>query len=378
VNKTDIEFAFVAIAVFAVGNWIGIALPTWRLPSPLMRASRMDFGPGQVHLAIWVCFFLGTFNYFFQSGFDLGTILSGLTAPRWDAPWTRGSLGDWNSFLEELQYFSYALPSLTVILADRAKSNWLNYRVLSGILLSCIFLAFQVQIGGRRIIGIILGAALLTWFLLNRRLSFAKAALIFVMIVGVVNFLQTILLIRTMGLDNYIQNREEIAAENDADYIHVDDNFLRLAQIVNLFPEEVDYVGMKQIVYVIVRPIPRAIWPDKPLDPGYSLSELVGMESVSLTTSIVGELYATWGLTTVLFGGIFLGSLAKSWNSVLRVSKGNNGKLIYALGIMVLFVGVRSMNDLVIMSYSILAWTLISLTLLRRGNLKIPYASVDG
>jgi hypothetical protein len=181
-----------------------------------------------------------------------------------------------------------------------------------------------------------------------------------------------------MGLDNYIQNREEIAAENDADYIHVDDNFLRLAQIVNLFPEEVDYVGMKQIVYVIVRPIPRAIWPDKPLDPGYSLSELVGMESVSLTTSIVGELYATWGLTTVLFGGIFLGSLAKSWNSVLRVSKGNNGKLIYALGIMVLFVGVRSMNDLVIMSYSILAWTLISLTLLRRGNLKIPYASVDG
>jgi hypothetical protein len=332
-------------------------LPAWKLPSSVTRASRQEFLPGQLYKAIWVCFLLSTFNYGYQAGFDPGTIIDSLMANRWEAVWARGSLGDWTSFIEQLQYCGYLLPSLTVMLANRAKSNWLDHRVLLGILFSCVFIAFQMQGGGRRIVGVIIGAAILTWVLLSRRMSLARVGVVLFLVWGVLNLLQGMLYVRTYGFESYVEGG--IVRSEKRSYFAVDDNFLRLTQIVHLFPKSVEYVGSQPLVFALIRPVPRALWPEKPTDPGFSLSTLVGITGASLSSSMLGELYASWGLIAVFIGGIFMGMLAKFWSAVDATGT-DNGVLLHALGMMVLFASIRSMQDLIILSYTIVAWVLVS------------------
>ena len=49
--------------------------------------------------------------------------------------------------------------------------------------------------------------------------------------------------------------------------IRVDDNFLRMGQIVEAIPGTYAYTGFHWLLYVVVRPVPRVFWPEKPVDP---------------------------------------------------------------------------------------------------------------
>lgn len=358
VDQVDVQYAFIAIAAMAAGIWLGVMLPAPPPPAVIIKASRIEFGARKIFRAIVICFVLATFNYVYQSDFDPVVIWNGLGAPRFGAPWSRGALGGWSAFLDQLQYFGFVLPSLTVMLAVR-KRKWISPLVIVAILLCSVFLAFQIQAGGRRVIGMILGAALLTWLMLTARISIARLILIGATLIGIVTLLQIVLYMRSVGMDVYMNQDSE--RYQDSSYYHVDDNFLRLAQIVHFFPNVMEYVGAQQIVYAIALPIPRVLWPGKPVDAGYSLTGMLGRHDVTLTSSIVGELYASWGLMAVLMGGIVLGFLAKSWSAILYLGVNSNGKVIYSLGVMVLFVGMRSLQDLVILSYGIGAWIIVGL-----------------
>ena len=61
------------------------------------------------------------------------------------------------------------------------------------------------------------------------------------------------------------------SGESEYDYLHVDDNFLRLAQVIQLVPAQHDYVYLQQLIFTAVRPVPRVFWPGKPIDPGFDL-----------------------------------------------------------------------------------------------------------
>ena len=141
--------------------------------------------------------------------------------------------------------------------------------------------------------------------------------------------------------------------------VHVDDNFLRLSQIVHFIPDVQPYVDLQPLSYALSLPIPRVFWPGKPSDPGYNLTELLGGRGVGLSTSIIGELYAMHGLIVVFLGGLILGRIANMWNKISAVP-GAGKSIIYSLGIMVLFAGLRSMQELVIMSYGLLGWFVIA------------------
>ena len=52
------------------------------------------------------------------------------------------------------------------------------------------------------------------------------------------------------------------AATSDYDYLHVDDNYLRLAQVIEIVPAEHPYVNFQQLWFTIVRPVPRVFWPE--------------------------------------------------------------------------------------------------------------------
>ena len=109
-------------------------------------------------------------------------------------------------------------------------------------------------------------------------------------------------------------------------------------------------------VWIVIRPIPRVLWPGKPIDPGFSVSDAVGAKGTSLTCSALGELYMSYGWPAVLLGGWLFGCLGGMCNQLLKAGNKSERILMYSLGAMAIFAGLRSLIELVLMSYMLLAW----------------------
>ena len=345
-----IRDAFIAIGVSAAAMWVGMAGRPWPIPKWLSDIATRPMDTRTVGRLVPVCFVLGMFNYAFSVNFDLPVMFSYLGEQRWAAPWGRGQLGGWDAFLDSMQYFGYVLPSLTALLIAR---TGFNVQAWFSILMSGVMLVFLSQGGGRRIIGVTVGAAIIVWIqaqqvLRVRRLTIAAAA-----VVALLTAMQLMLNIRTGGYEAFM-----FRGESDYDYLHVDDNFLRLAQVIEIVPAEHPHVGLQQIWFTIVRPVPRVFWPNKPVSPGFDLPAMVGLKGVSLSTSIIGEWYLTWGWLTVIFGGWLHGRLARTVNTLREREEYRTNPIVYGLAVMVLVAGMRSMQDLIIMSYALIAWWL--------------------
>lgn len=345
-----IRDAFIAIGVSAAAMWVGTAGRPWPIPKWVADIAMRPMDTRTVGRLVPVCFVLGMFNFAYSVNFDLPVMFSYIGEQRWAAPWGRGQLGGWDAFLDQMQYFGYVLPSLTALLIAR---TGFNAQAWFSIMLSGIMLAFLSQGGGRRIIGVTAGAAIIVWIqaqqeLRVRRLTIAAAA-----VVGLLAAMQFMLNIRTGGYEAFA-----FRGESEYDYLHVDDNFLRLAQVIEIVPAEQPHVGFQQIWFTLVRPVPRVFWPNKPVSPGFDLPSIVGLRGVSLSTSIIGEWYLTWGWLAVMFGGWLHGRLARTINTLREHEEYRTNPIVYGLAVMVLVAGMRSMQDLVIMSYALIAWWL--------------------
>ncbi len=343
-----IRDAFVAIGVSAAAMWVGVAGRPWKLPGWIANIASRPMDTRTLERLIPVCFLVGMFNFAFSVGFDLPLMFSYLGEQRWSAPWGRGQLGGWNAFLDQLQYFGYVLPSLAALLIAR---RGFNLRVLLAIALSAVMLAFLSQGGGRRIIGVTVGAAILVWIQAQHELHVRRLTVAAVAVVGLLATMQFMLNIRTLGYEEFM-----FRGESDYDYLHVDDNFLRLGQVIELVPAEHPHVGFQQILFTAVRPVPRVFWPGKPINPGFDLPTAVGMRGLSLSMSIIGEWYLSFGWFGIVIGGWFHGRLARTVNVLRQDHRYRANPIVYGLAVMVLVAGMRSMLELVLMSYALVAW----------------------
>ena len=343
-----IRDAFIAIGVSAAAMWVGVAGRPWPVPKWLAEIATRPMDTKTVGRLIPVCFLIGMFNFAFAVNFDLAVMFSYLGEQRWAAPWGRAQLGGWDAFLDQAQYFGYVLPSLTALLIAR---TGFTMRVWTSILASGVMLAFLSQGGGRRIIGVTAGAAIIVWIQAQQELQVRKLTIAVVAVVALLTGMQFMLNIRTIGYTEYA-----ISGATDYDYLHVDDNFLRLAQVIQLVPAEHDYVYFQQLWFTAIRPVPRVFWPGKPVDAGFDLPAIVGMKGVSLSTSIIGEWYLSYGWLAVIVGGWFHGRLAKSVNAFREREEFHTNPIVYGLAVMVLVAGMRSMQELVLMSYALVAW----------------------
>jgi oligosaccharide repeat unit polymerase len=297
-----------------------------------------------------ICFLLGMFNFAFAVDFNLPVMFSYLGEQRWSAPWGRGQLGGWDAFLDQFQYFGYVLPSLTALLIAR---RGFTMQVWVSLVLSGIMLAFLAQGGGRRIIGVTVGAAILVWIQAQSELHVRRLVIAMVATLGLLATMQFMLNIRTMGYAEYIAR-----GHSEYDYLHVDDNFLRLSQVIELVPAEHPHVGFRQIWFTLVRPVPRVLWPGKPVDPGFDLPAAVGRKGVSLSMSILGEWYLSFGWFGIVVGGWIHGRLSRTVNALRTEKALHANPIVYGLAVMVLVSGMRSMLELVLMSYALIAWWL--------------------
>jgi hypothetical protein len=357
VDREEVQTAFIAIGLFSAAIWVGASGAGWRLPKIIREQMRRSLSGRMLLSAVVIAFVLGMFDFALNSGFDPGIMIQGVVSGRWAAPWDRGRLGGLDAFADHLQYFGYLLPSLSALLV-RSK-GWFSVEVLLSVSLTTIVLIFLAQQGGRRVIGTAVGAGLLTGFLTNRRgkLTLGSTALILFGVAVLLGIMQEMLQYRNLGFDAWLSGE---SPELEGTYLHVDDNFLRLAQTIWLFPDTHDYVTYRPLYHAMLLPVPRFFWPGKPIGEGFDLADLLGMEGVSLTNSLIGELYASYGLLAVALGGVVIGRISGMWNKCLDPGSGNGNILIFGLGVMALFTGLRSLESLVQMSYMILAWIAVS------------------
>jgi len=343
-----IRDAFIAIGISAAAMWVGVAGRPWPLPKWIQEIARSSMDTRTVGRLVPVCFLLGMFNFAYATSFQMDVMFSYLGEQRWAAPWGRQQLGGWDAFLDQMQYFGYVLPSLTALLIVRrgfVPQTWV------AIVLSAIMEAFLAQGGGRRIIGVTVGAAIIVWIQSQPVLNIRKLALVGVASLGLLAGMQFMLNIRSVGYEAYASR-----GTSDYDYLHVDDNFLRLSQVIQIVPAEHEHVGFQQLIFTAVRPVPRVFWPGKPIDPGFDLPSIVGMKGVSLSTSIIGEWYLSFGWFAVVIGGWLHGRLARTANVLRDNPEFRTNPIVYGLAVMVLVSGMRSMLELVLMSYALVAW----------------------
>lgn len=346
-SNEALRLALVAVGVSASAMWAGAIGRPWALPKVLASVAKNPLNTKAVTRLVPVCFFLGMLNYMYSVDFDIIAMFSYLGNNRWDVPWGRGQLGGWGSFIDQMPYFGYVLPSLTALLLSR---RGLRSETLLSAAASLVMLLFLAQSGGRRIILVTVGAALIVWVQAQPGMKIRKLLAVGAVSLALVWTMQFMLNIRTRGYDEFLNS------ESEYDYLHVDDNFLRLAQVIQLVPSRRDYVYSQQLVFTLVRPVPRVFWAGKPLNAGFDLPTELGMKGLSLSSSIIGEWYLSWGWPALIFGAWFHGRLASTASTLRDVGIATKNPIVYALAVMVLVAGLRSMQDLIVMSYALVAW----------------------
>jgi hypothetical protein len=361
VSPEDAQRSLLAIGLFLSGVWFAVVPDPWQAPKWVRSVARLELSSATWFIAGVIAFSIAFLRFAIPSNFDVPEMLAALGRGRWEAPWSRGELGGTDAILDHLSYFGFVLPALTVMLARRV--SWWDIRTVTLLILTAIIALFLGQSGGRRIVGVLFGSAAALWFLSQQRITLRPIIALALSMICLIMVLEMMLDYRNMGWVAYFdpQVREEVqlAKENERALVRVDDNFLRLAQITSLFPDSHPYVTWRYLLWVAVRPVPRFLWPEKPTDPGFILPELVSVEGATLSASTVGELFATGGFLAVFLGGLLYGRLAGMLSSVLQESYHECAVLIYSLGLLALFVGMRSIIELVLMSYAIIACVII-------------------
>lgn len=353
VPREALEGAFLALGVCGASMWVGSLGRGLPMPAPVLRAAATELSTRTWFVLGCVCFALGMLYYWYRSDFDAARMIAALGGSRWSMPWARGKLGDWDAFVEHLCYFGYLLPPIAVILAR--KRGWISLQTLLIVAAAIVVAMFLAQGGGRRVIGVAGGAALLTWVLLRQRLRITEIVVLGMGVGLLLAMMQVVLTYRTVGLSEAFKETPTRTrySQKRYDHIHVDDNILRLAQAIDLVPSSHPYVYEKQLFFILARPVPRALWPEKPVDPGFDLAKLTHNTGTSLSMSFIGECYVSYGLVAVIIGGLLYGALARTAAQFVSCNT-DTGRVMYALAGMALFAGIRSLQDLILMSYTIL------------------------
>ena len=364
ITADQVRIAFLGIGLFVMMVWLGAIRRSWRIPRVVISSVSQEFSINTYFGLALACFFIGMLKFAIPCNFNVFEMVHYLGQERWSVPWGRGQLGGWDAFLDHLQYFGYLLPVLTVVIGRRVGLR--NVRTIICIAMSVAMALFLAQSGSRRVIGVVAGMALILWVLDQRRLRVKHLVTTVFAIFALLLALQVMLEYRNVGL-SVLVGQGEVASGRfgktqllEEQHLRVDDNFYRLCQIIQLIPKSYPFVYHKYFFYVIVRPVPRVFWPEKPVDPGFDLPTALGVQGVSFSYSVIGELYMSVGLLGIALGGWFYGRVASTASGLLARCTTQGALVIYSIVVMALFSGMRSILELILVSYVVLAWVGLS------------------
>jgi hypothetical protein len=324
----------------------------------LLRPKRQPFGEALTRevpaawltLIFWSCMAVGYSHMLIAVNFNVIEMVDWMMAPRFAQPWARGRLGDWKALLIELGLLLYLLPPLAgIILARRHRYSRFQVALITLALLFSIFAGFAS--GTRNIF-----ATYLVTFLIGYAFAappeYKKQFILLSAVSAVLMFASTIIMLefRNIGFRNYLEGQRR-PAEAVEQSLFVDYNLYAIGKLTEVFPKRQPYLGWEIPYQALIRPIPRAIWKNKPEGLSASIEDALGAEGLTIAASFAGEAFMSGGKFAVLIAGLFFGAVTGWWSFLSSPRNSELGILIYASGF---FAAVISMRSLLVFTTALL------------------------
>jgi oligosaccharide repeat unit polymerase len=288
-----------------------------------------------------ISFALGYLHIFVAVNFDIPEALRQMMLPRFSQDWSRGRLGDWTSLLTELGLLIYLVPPVAGAIFARAEEHRLISKALVFLVLALTF--FYGFSGGTRSTFLTYLLTFVTSFLLFKRNLGARQIIAYCAISVVLTGIAVYFMLefRSVGLANYS------IAESQAETLFVDNNMVTISRLTEVFPDRAGFLGLEIPYNALIRPIPRALWPDKPEGLSVGIEDALGAEGLTVSATFVGESYMADGLVGVLITAILLGVLAGWWNRMGYEVDSDFKLLLYVSGFFAAALAMRSILQVV-------------------------------
>lgn len=295
----------------------------------------------------WICAGLGFLHMLLAVNFDIRAMINAMMGPRFTQPWSRSRLGDWTSLLGELFLLVQLLPPIGGMVAARME----RYRLVQSLpVLGMVgFTFFYAFSSGTRnlfasyLVTFAIGYALALPEKKRMRLVPMMTTCALVMLCATWLMLK----FRDDGFKTWISGDAPLApAEKvNARTLAVDYNLISIARIAGFFPKSADYLGGEMVYMAIVRPIPRAVWPGKPVEMSVTIEEIFNTSGLTIAATYAGEAYMSGGYWGVILASVFFGAATGWWNSVASSRNSELGMLIYSSGFFAAVISMRSIYE---------------------------------
>lgn len=348
---------------------------------------RVRIKPGTYAFLTILAFVIPLTGFYFYYG-SVDKLWIWLTAGRSDAgkELVEASVGRYGGLMNPLNYLFMLTPMFGAIAI-------VSYKRWTGIMpVLCILLSFAVIfvffLGGSRGTMMFVAAPVLFFIFYynwHHGLKFWIPALLSVfLLIGVMEFQ-----VRFRGnLLEVMSNPEKAAKENDLKSVttfdpshsHRDNNTYLLCLAIKGYPDKYKFQGFSDLFAILVNPIPRAIWPNKPVLGGakdlseqsqFILDGPLFMGTTSLTYSVVGEAYMQQGVWGLLVYGAIYGLFVLFFDGTIFYTRSKQPLAagILGAGVFLSFWGFRSFFALMSFVYPIglLIVSIIIIQALRRA-----------
>jgi hypothetical protein len=319
-----------------------------------------DLPPRQM---FWLCvglFFLSFFWVFLSVYFNPFEVVHYMLAGRFVRPWQRERIGGWVSFLTELQLLAHP----TAALAGYIFANGRRYGIWNKIIVAAMVaftLAFFISDGARNRVLIYAGVFISAYFVSNKQAASLKIIALSSVAAAALWFISGFMLdFRNEGLGTYFSGSTIQAQDPRGDFM-IDNNLVSIARVAQVFPNIYPFQGWDIVLQIFTKWVPRALWPDKPVDWAISMESALGLDgSVTLAVTYVGEAYLIAGVPTVILVSFVLGSLSATWNKVGLAARTNLELIYYATGFFAAMLGMRSAQFITVAFVPLAAFYLLA------------------
>jgi hypothetical protein len=321
---------------------VGRHVPMPKQP-PFARILQTEVPIGRLLALYWLAAGLGYFYMLACSEWNPVRMFDAMMGARFSQPWSRGQLGDWRAFLSELTLMLYLLPALAgVMLARHERYRWFHLAPVVIVLLATYFQGFATgtrNVFGAYLVNFLAAFAFASPVAKRTRIVVAGTVCAAAMVFATFTMLQ----FREHGLRDWMQGTYRESGELQSKYVFVDYNLHTIATLTTYFPERNPYLGLEIPYLAMIRPIPRALWPGKPIGMSSPIEQALGVEGVTIAATFAGEAYISGGFGAVVLVGLLLGAVMGFWNTTASPKNSEIGILVYASGFFAAVITMRSL-----------------------------------
>jgi hypothetical protein len=322
------------LAGFA-GLAVGRHLVAHRLPSERFATSA-QLSPKQMIAAFTLAFILGYFYIFLAVNFDPFEAIRQMQWPRFSQSWTRGQLGGWHDLLNEVGALIYLLPPLGgAILAQRKRYSAASVLFVLAVLALTFFMGFTG--GTRNVLLTYMITFCAAYLMLGPRLTWKRLILMGAPAIAL-SWLAAYYMIeaRTFGVADY-----DFEVQRPS-HFSIDYGLVNVSRLTEVFPFPHSFLGLEIPINGLIRPIPRAVWPGKPIGLSESIEDALGARGLTLAATYVGEFYMAGGILAVLLISLAFGALGAAWNRMGTNLQSNIRLILFASGFFAAGILMRS------------------------------------